>query len=435
MPRKSWYTLDNAGALYSSIASSRLSTVYRMTAVLNDKVDPAALQKALDAVMPRFPYLNVTLRRGLFWYYYEYFDGKPRVQKESDYPCRTIRQKKGIFPFRILYYEKYIHLEMSHAICDGYGGLAFFKPLLVEYFRIKDGIVCQDLKGIIDIHSPIEPQEYEDAFKKVYQKKVPPPGRGEKAWHLPFKLLDKGQYLLITGTIPADALLREAKKYQCTLTQFITALYFESIQEYVLNKKAKGKRLKQVIAINIPVDLRGFFHINTLRNFFISLNPSIDLSLGVYTRQEIIDLVKGYMGLYINAKNISRYISRNVRNEELMVLRIIPLWIKRLAMPIIYKRYGESAYTSSVSNLGRIALPEELMGKIEAIQCFPPPSAGNKVKMVVSSCWNNLSISFGKTVADKSIERLFFRKIRKLGIPVKIEGNTINQIELKGGEH
>lgn len=62
-PRKGWYKLDNAGTLYSSIASSRVSTVFRMTLGLTEEVDPEALQKALDNVMVRFPYFNVTLRR------------------------------------------------------------------------------------------------------------------------------------------------------------------------------------------------------------------------------------------------------------------------------------------------------------------------------------------------------------------------------------
>ncbi|MEG0310189.1 MAG: hypothetical protein RR604_04680, partial [Eubacterium sp.] len=122
-PKKGWYKLDNAGTLYSSIVSSRVSTVYRMTVGLSSEVDPDALQKALDNMMVRFPYFKVTLRRGLFWYYYEHTVKRPIIEKESHYPCKTIKQTKGVFPFRILYYEHYIHLEMSHSICDGYGGL------------------------------------------------------------------------------------------------------------------------------------------------------------------------------------------------------------------------------------------------------------------------------------------------------------------------
>lgn len=181
----------------------------------------------------------------------------------------------------------------------------------------------------------------------------------------------------------------------------------------------------------MPVDLRAFFPSKTLRNFFISLNPAIDMQLGVYSLEEIIDQIKGYMGLYINQKNINRYVSRNVRNEELMVLRMIPLWVKRVIMPIVYKRYGERSYTSSVSNLGSIWMPEEVRDRITGFEIFPPPSAGNKLKIVMASYGDKLYISFGKTTGEKDIERIFFRKLRKLGIPVRIEGNQINYYEVE----
>lgn len=434
---KNWYKLDNAGTLYSSIASSRLSTVYRMTAVLKEVVLEKPLQEALDRIMPRFPYFNVTLKRGLFWYYYEHSDKRPRVEKESHYPCHPIHQKKGVFPFRVLYYEKCIHLEISHSICDGAGGLIFFKALLSAYFMQKDQITVTNTPDMIDLDSTVEMEEYEDAFKRYYQKNVPPPEKGRKAWHFPFPLLTKGQYLVLTGTMPADKMVALAKAHQCTLTQWITALYFESIQEYLLKEKSqKGKTdaVPAVIAINIPVDLRSFYETKTLRNFFISLNPAIDLRLGAYTRQEIIDQIKGYMALYTNRKTISRYISRNVWNQQFLLLRVIPLWVKRLVMPVIYHRYGERAYTSSISNLGKISLPEEIRDQVEAIQMFPPPSAGNKLKIVMATYENNLCISFGKTVAEKVIERIFFTKIRKMGIPVKIEGNQLNYYEIMKGE-
>ncbi|MEG0075137.1 MAG: hypothetical protein RR310_04025 [Eubacterium sp.] len=433
-PKKGWYKLDNAGTLYSSIVSSRVSTVYRMTVGLSSEVDPDALQKALDNMMVRFPYFKVTLRRGLFWYYYEHTVKRPIIEKESHYPCKTIKQTKGVFPFRILYYEHYIHLEMSHSICDGYGGLAFLKPLIVEYFRVKEGIICQDLGDIIDIRGSIDPEEFEDSFKKYYKKKVPPPDKEKKAYHLPFSLLDKGQYLLLTGILPVSAVLEHARAYHCTITQFITTLYFESIQDYVLNqvktKRAKSGYARANIAINVPVDLRSFFPSKTLKNFFISLNPAIDLQLGIYNREEIIAQIKGYMGLYSNPKYINRYVSRNVHNEELVVLRVIPLWVKRMIMPIVYKRYGERAYTSSVSNLGLIKMPNEIKDKITCIESFPPPSAGNKLKIVMCSYGEKMFISFGKTTKEKSIERIFFTKIRKLGIPVKIEGNQLNYYDI-----
>ncbi|MGV8905243.1 MAG: hypothetical protein ACOH15_01450 [Acetobacterium sp.] len=411
--------------MYTAIASSRMSTVYRMTIGLSESVDPVSLQKALEQIIHRFPYFQVTLKRGLFWYYYEHTEAIPKVEEETFYPCKTMRQIQGkTFPFRVLYYNSYIHIEFNHSICDGSGGLMFLQTLLIEYFKEKKGIVPENLGKSMDILADVDPREFEDSFKVYYKQGVPPPPGNKKVFHFPFELLDKGEYLLLTGIVPVDPLLGLARKYGCTLTQFILALYFESIQEYIqTSDMSEKKKHRQKIAINVPIDLRRMFPSITLRNFFISLNPEIDLALGFYTREEIIEQIKGYMGLYMNEKNINRYISRNVRNEQFIFLRIIPLWVKKLFMPVIYKRYGERGYTSGLSNLGKVTFPEEITPYIKSLEVFPPPSVESRLKLVMVTYNNNLSLSFGKTTGETVIEKIFFRKIRQLGIHVKIDTN------------
>ena len=423
--RNKFYSLDNAGFLYTSIASSRMSTVYRMTVGLAEAVDKAALQQALEQIIHRFPYFQVTLKRGLFWYYYEHTEVIPQVEEEAYYPCKTMRQRQGkTLPFRVLYYKSYIHVEFNHSLCDGGGGLVFFQTLLVEYFKVKKGIVPKDLGNAMDIHSEVDPKEFEDSFKVYHKEKVPPPPGDRKVYHFPFELLDKGEYLLLTGIVPVAPLLALSKQNKCSLTQYLLALYMESIQEYIQGlPMSEKKKRRQRIAINVPVDLRKMFPSITMRNFFISLNPEIDLALGYYTREEIIEQIKGYMGLYMNPKYINRYISRNVRNEQFIFLRIIPLWVKKLLMPIIYNRYGERGYTSGLSNLGVITVPEEIKPFVKSIQVFPAPSAESRLKLVTVSYDGKLSLSFGKTSGVTVIEKIFFRKIRQLGIPVKIETN------------
>ena len=62
-----WYTLDNAGILYSALQREEYSAVYRFSAVLTEAVDPAALQRAVDECVPRFPGFSVRIKRGAFW--------------------------------------------------------------------------------------------------------------------------------------------------------------------------------------------------------------------------------------------------------------------------------------------------------------------------------------------------------------------------------
>ncbi len=425
MEKNKFYFLDNAGFLYTAIASSRISAVYRITAKLAQAVDPLKLQEALDRTILRFPYFQVNLKRGFFWYYYEHTNRKPLVEQESHYPCKNMRQRQGkTFPFRVLYFKKSIHVEFNHSLCDGSGGLVFLQTLLIEYFKLAKGIEVKDIGIAKDLDSEIDPREFEDSFKLYYKEKVPPPSSTQKVYHFDFELLDKGEYLLLTGIVPLKPVYTLAKENKCTITQYLLALYMESIQDYIIGSDMpEKKKRKQRIAINVPVNLRKMFPSITLRNFFISLNPDLDLSLGYYSREEIIEQIKGYMGLYMNKKHINRYISRNVRNEKFILLRIIPLFVKKIMMPIIYKRFGEKGYTSGLSNLGIVRLPEEITPLVKSIEVFPPPSAESRLKLVMVSYNDQINLSFGKTAADTSIEQIFFGKLIEMGIPVKIETN------------
>ncbi|PKM93843.1 MAG: hypothetical protein CVU84_13090 [Firmicutes bacterium HGW-Firmicutes-1] len=423
--KKYWYKLDNAGKLYPSIVSTRMSTVFRMSIELLEDVDAKALQAAISQIIERFPYFKVNLRRGLFWYYFEYSDKHPKIEKEKYYPSMFMKyKKKKTFPFRILYYNNYINVEFSHSIADGSGAITFLKTLLIQYFKIKKHIICEELVGAIDIHTPVDPLEFEDSFNKYYKKEIPIAKRNRKAVHFPFPLIEKGKYILLTGIVPIESIKKQAKLLGCTITQLVTAYYFDAIQEYImgLNKKDKKKMIGRIV-INMPVDLRQMFPSKSLKNFFISITPEIDLRLGTYRIEEIVDYLKSYMNIHINEKTISKYISRNVKNEKKILIRILPLWFKNLIMPTIYSRFGERGYTSSISNLGIIKLPKEIEEYVHKFEIFPPPSIENKIKLAIVTYRDNMMLCFGSTVYNTEVEKIFFRKIRKLGIPVKIETN------------
>ena len=125
----------------------------------------------------------------------------------------------------------------------------------------------------------------------------------------------------------------------------------------------------------------------------------------------------------VEDKNLNQQITRNVKGEMNAIIRVQPLVIKNLMLPLIYNILGENNYSCSLSNLGKINMPEVLHDKIERFEFIPPPSTGLKTKAAVVSFNNNMYISFGRLIKNPHIEKLFFRKMRKLGIHVKIESN------------
>lgn len=414
---KSWYQLDNAGKLYSSIISSRATTLFRLSATLTSQVDPTHLQRALELTLERFPFFKVQLKQGFFWYYFEATDEMPKVEKEMYYPCMSLSiKRRGSFPYRVYYYNNRIALELSHSMTDGTGGLNFLNELIRQYLHSKESIpIEQETITMEQLQS-----ETENAFRKYYDKKTPAPRtRSGNSFKLPLQLDKKGYYHIVTGIISVESLKKKAKEYGVSITILLTAVYIQSL----LTIQEKTARRKRPIVVNVPVNMRSFFPSDTMRNFFVSITPSIDARLGEYEFEEIIQEIKIEFSRLLTPKKLKQYIKRSVISEKSLMLRLMPSPIKDIVAPSIYSFFGEGQYTSGLSNLGIIHFPSEMEKFIERVECYPPPSIGNKVKAMFISYQQHMYISFGSLSKDRMLEREFFRSIRELGIEVTIETN------------
>lgn len=193
--------------------------------------------------------------------------------------------------------------------------------------------------------------------------------------------------------------------------------------ESLLKLQEKIAIRKRPVVINVPVNMRSFFESDTMRNFFVSITPSIDARLGEYTFEEIIQELKIEFSRLLTPKKLSQYIHRSVVAEKSLTLRLMPSPVKDMIAPSIYSFFGEGQYTSGLSNLGIVRMPEEMEDYIERVECYPPPSIGNKVKAMITSYHDHMYISFGNLSKDRMLEREFFRRIRRLGMEVTIETN------------
>ena len=63
---KDWHRLDNTGKAYPLIRSSQQTTLFRLTTVLNEKVDPLRVKEAIKIILLIFPYFQVVLKPGFF---------------------------------------------------------------------------------------------------------------------------------------------------------------------------------------------------------------------------------------------------------------------------------------------------------------------------------------------------------------------------------
>lgn len=416
-----WYKLDLSANVYPTLQRKNFSNVYRISVTLTEPIQPDLLQKALEMTLNRFPAFQVALRKGLFWRYLEpnHRPG-PFVQPDIENPCMPMHFKaNNRYLIRVYYYEKKISLEVFHSLSDGTGALYFLKTMTAVYLRLL-GHQIPAGNGVLDIHEPPKPEEMEDAYLRYASSGVKRPRSQGNAYRVrgtmePFYTLN-----IICGVIPVDQLKKVSKKYQVTITEYLNAVLLYAL----LQKQKEEKPLKErPVKLAMPVNLRSFFPSETLRNFISMVYPSIDPRMGEYTFQEILLEVHNYMRYYINAKFLNADITTNAAVQQNPMIRIVPLFLKDLVVRRFYAHVQDAQSSAGLTNVGVVRLPEEMQPFVERFDVLMGQPFSARTNCAIISYGNTLTINFASSIKETDIERYFFRKLVKDGIPVKIETN------------
>ena len=180
-----WLPLDNAAKIFPAVITDEFTAVFRISAVLKNRINIRNLFKAVNTIEDRFPYYKMVLKKGFFWYYLEYADYKVPVEVENKVPCRKFH-KDGLL-LRILVFKNVLSVEFSHILTDGSGAFKFLKSLLVIYFE-KCGI---GIPPDFDFHHPgeiISEEELEDSYNRYFNENTPSQLKKPRAFHLPYPL-------------------------------------------------------------------------------------------------------------------------------------------------------------------------------------------------------------------------------------------------------
>jgi hypothetical protein len=151
--------------------------------------------------------------------------------------------------------------------------------------------------------------------------------------------------------------------------------------------------------------------------------PELDPRLGEYTFEEICKVVQHKMGLEVTAKHMSTVIATNVRDEQNLAVRLIPLPIKNMVMKAIFDSVGERKSCLSLSNLGAVQLPEVMKPYIQRLDFILGVQAAAPYNCGVLSYGDTLYINFIRNIRDAELERHFHAVLRDMGIPVLVESN------------
>ncbi len=418
-----WMPLDNAAKIYPAARRKNWSSVFRVSATLKEKVDVEVLQSALDVTVRRFPVLCARLRKGVFWYYLQQVEQAPAIQAESSFPMTDMSvEEVRKCAFRVIVYNKRIAVEMFHSLTDGSGGMVFLKTLLAEYLQQKYAIAIPATDGVLGRLDEPTGDEMEDSFQK-YAGPVAASRKTTDAWQV-LGTPEPDNFNHITCLrMNTEALAAKAKEMGTTITVFLSAAMMDALQN-LQAVKIKNPMFRKAIKIQIPVNLRRLFPSKTLRNFAYYTVPEIDPRLGHYSFQELCDVVRARMALEVNPKCMGSMIAANTNMEQILAIRMVPLFIKNIIMKAAYDSAGDRKSCLSISNLGLVKLPEEMRAYVDRFDFIIGVRALAPYNCGIVSYGDTTYINFIRNIKESELEYHFFKVLQGLGLDVEAESNS-----------
>ena len=309
-----------------------------------------------------------------------------------------------------------MHLEMIYV---NYGAEAGADKYLELVKKLP--VVVQERE-----FSPLREDDYLRHYRKLPHRHY----NSRPAIAIQGKFLPFDQMAVLQGTIEVSALKTECRKVGVSITKYLAAVLLWAI----IQTETDGKTLKRPVALNLPVNLRSFFESETLANFFAVVNISWAAGKAPEALEEVIASVSRQMDEQIVKERLEETISYNVSNEKKWYVRAIPLFVKHLAMQLIFL-HTSRAHTMTFSNIGPAQVREELKDSIEGFQLLVGASPKQRMKCGAVAYDGKLCLSFTSAMAEKRLSEFLFHFLEEKGIRVERESNGITDTEHDKGRY
>lgn len=413
----SWRRLDNSAKIFPISAGRKYSTVFRLSVVLNEKINKDVLEQAVINALDIYKPFKVRMKAGLFWYYFENNPKKPVIGEEIDYPCQYIDPKtNNNYLFKVTYFENKINIDIFHSLTDGNNGLIFFREIVYNYLELMhlDELKCERTSRKIDYNT-------EDSYIKNYDKKAKSKTSSKKAYILKGHKIPLGAVSAIHEIIDLEALKKEAKANGATITQYLTAVLIYSIYE----ENYKKSNSKKPIKVCIPVNLKKYFPSKTISNFFsyITLEAQVQKD-NLDTFDKILEFVKSDFKRRLTEEEITKTMSGNVKLGNNPFIKAVPLFLKKWLVRLSYIEIRK--YTSiTFSNIGRVGIIGKYQDYINYFIMLIAPEPVEKIKCSSCTFENKMVFTFTSILDDNKIQKRFYEFLMKKGINVEIESNGV----------
>lgn len=407
-----WRKLDNTAKVFS-LGSKDNTNTFRLSVILKEKIDSEILQLAIVEALNTYPSYKVKLKTGFFWNYLEVNPKLPIVEEENQFPCRSINFKKNNdFLFKVTYFNNKINLDMFHALTDGIGATIFFKEILYNYLNLK-------YKFKMTIQEPLKDISFaKDEYLKNVDKNFVYKEHSKKAF-----LIQENSNFSNNKTyhyiFDLENFKQICKKHDASITEYLTAIYIYAIYKSVYNESSN----KDII-ITVPIDLRNHYHVQSFSNFFACMNIEGNIvNHKNISFNEILIQVRKEFKNKLALDNIKKYLARDVKLGTNIIIRMVPLFIKKTFMKYLEKIANQSS-TTTLSNIGKIKIEEKYKKYIDNIIVLVNPGRIQKVKCTICSYENNLNVTINSNLINNDLEKEFYELLKKYVGKFKLESNV-----------
>lgn len=411
-PADRWFPLDEAAVIYPINMSQSGPALFRVALTLKEEVQPALLKVALAFVIKRFPTFATVVRRGFFWHYLDTVKRFYEAEEDVDRPLRPKWIGSSAVPsFRVLYAGNRIAVECFHVLTDGTGGTVFLKTLAAEYLRLTGAeIPCEE--GILDPDEAPSPSETRSAFRDTGAS-----GGSlteKRAVQMSGSISDTLPYRVLHFEMSAGRLAEEARRRGVTMTAFLSVLIYRAARS--ASETGSG-----VFRLQVPVNMRKFQGgIPTLRND--SMYAGVEFAMDREAGDESLFREAGeQLKAGCSQENMEKQMSDAVRLKRRV--RFIPLFIKGPVERTIFRAVGIGAFTTTLSNMGVMALPEEMAKRVDRAEFTLCGDKQNRAACALVTVGDKSVLSVTESTADPSFSETLCRELEKAGLEIDVTGS------------
>ena len=402
------FAIDNASILFLSLIRPHHTNTFRFSMQLRKAIQPEILQQAVNKIHPRFPSVIAGLRQEFFHFRQVAAENPPIAAPDPGLLKPMSKEELRECGFRVFYRDNTITVEVFHALTDGHGAMVVLTALVTEYLRLLGD--QEETTALAVIGQP-QPYEVVDSYKtlsNVAPRRLP----SRFSYLLPRPENADWKVRASSLTVDTKRLLDAAHRHGVTLNTLLTTVLAHTVMQMQQEDRAV-RRLKPV-RIMVPADIRRLANSRTLRNCSLYALPTMEAHHRDYSLRQLCQIFAGQLQEHLSAETLSGMASYNVRTQNTWYFKLLPWKLKSAALRLGYRFFGESNSSLTLTNLGRVSLPEELKPHILDMHCFMTPRVTSPYGCTVMTFGDKLTLNMSRFCPEDQLGKRYFAAILNL---------------------